>query len=66
MVDDSAAIALTTDAPESWRTHHLRIRAAEFRDAGKAGALVVERCPGLVRVADLGSKAVGSEVLNRM
>ena len=54
--DNSAAIASFTSNNGSWRTRHLRIRAAAARKRIEAGVLQVSCVPGNLQVADVGTK----------
>ncbi|CAE7711468.1 GIP [Symbiodinium sp. CCMP2592] len=56
LVDNSAAVGLCTDAPGTWRTRHLRVRAGALRELVREGVLVIRHIPGLLQKADLGTK----------
>ena len=68
-VDNTAAVNLLTESAGSWRTRHLRLRAAHLR--WRLGRLdwLVESIPGEEQVADIGTKVLSSpklEVLKTM
>ncbi|CAE7319100.1 GIP [Symbiodinium sp. CCMP2592] len=56
LVDNSAAVGLCTDAPGTWRTRYLRVRAGALRELVREGVLVIRHIPGLLQKADLGTK----------
>ena len=57
LVDNAAAVGLCTDAPGTWRTRHLRVRAGALREAVREGQLSVAHIAGALQKADLGTKA---------
>ena len=65
-VDNTAAVSLLTEPSGSWRTRHLRLRAAHLR--WRLGRLdwIVESIPGPVQVADVGTKALTSPRLEEL
>lgn len=65
-VDNSAAVSLLTEAAGSWRTRHLRLRAAHVR--WRLGRLdwLVENIPGLVQLADVGTKSFTAPRLQQL
>lgn len=68
-IDNTAAVSLLTEPAGSWRTRHLRLRAAHLR--WRLGRLdwLVESIPGEDQVADVGTKVLSSlrlEALKKM
>ena len=68
-IDNTAAVSLLTEPAGSWRTRHLRLRAAHLR--WRLGRLdwLVESIPGEDQVADVGTKVLSSprlETLKKM
>ena len=56
-IDNQAAQGLASEAPGSWKTRHLRIRARFLRQEVGAQRLHVMHVPGEMQKADLGTKA---------
>ncbi|CAE7242425.1 RE1 [Symbiodinium sp. CCMP2592] len=56
-IDNQAAQGLASEAPGSWKTRHLRIRARFLRQEVSAQRLHVMHVPGELQKADLGTKA---------
>ena len=56
-VDNAAAIGLAREAPGSWKTRHLRIRAAHLQDAVRLRQLRIAHIAGTYQLADLGTQA---------
>ena len=56
-IDNQAAQGLASEAPGSWKTRHLRIRARFLRQEVGAQRLHVMHVPGELQKADLGTKA---------
>ena len=50
--DSSAALAIVNGSSGSWRTRHLRIRAAALTEAVQQGAIQLQHVPGQSLVAD--------------
>jgi hypothetical protein len=67
-VDNQAAVQLTggTTTSVSWRTRHLRVKAAGLVQAVMNQELKVVHVPGEFQVADLGTKNLSSAVLKRL
>ena len=65
-VDNTAAVSLLTEPAGSWRTRHLRLRAAHLR--WRLGRLdwLVESIPGEEQVADVGTKVLSSPRLENL
>ena len=65
-VDNTAAVNLLTEPAGSWRTRHLRLRAAHLR--WRLGRLdwLVESIPGEEQVADVGTKILSSPKLEAL
>ena len=57
-IDNSAAIVIAHGEGGSWRTRHLRVRAAVLRDRIERKELQVTHAPGDVQLADLGTKSL--------
>lgn len=66
LVDNMAAVNLLTEPAGSWRTRHLRLRAAHLR--WRLGRLdwLVEQVPGAEQIADVGTKVMTSPKLEAM
>ena len=56
LVDNSATVSLCNDAPGTWRTRHLRVRAANLREAVREGRIEIRHIAGVYQKADLGTK----------
>ena len=56
--DSLSAVAILCHDGGSWRTRHLRLRAAYARQAVISGDWLIQHVPGDVMVADLGTKAL--------
>ena len=54
--DFSSALSILISEGESWRTRHLRVRSAFARDCISRGEWCIFHIPGLVMVADIGTK----------
>ena len=54
--DSSSALSILTSEGGSWRTRHLRVRSAFARDCISRGEWCSFHVPGLVMVADIGTK----------
>ena len=65
-VDNTAAVSLLSEPAGSWRTRHLRLRAAHLR--WRLGRLdwLVESIPGEEQVADIGTKVLSSPKLETL
>lgn len=65
-VDNMAAVNLLVESAGSWRTRHLRLRAAHLR--WRLGRLdwLVEQIPGAEQLADIGTKMMSSPKLESM
>ena len=65
-VDNTAAVSLLTESAGSWRTRHLRLRAAHLR--WRLGRLdwLVESISGDEQVADVGTKVLSSPKLETL
>ena len=55
-IDNSAAQGLASEAPGTWKTRHLRVRARFLRQEVAAQRLVISHVPGALQKADLGTK----------
>ena len=67
--DKTAAVALATAKGGSWRTRHLKVRAAHLRHKVEAEEWKVAHKAGLDMVADIGTKALRGDritVLNEL
>ena len=56
--DNTAAVALATSKGGSWRTRHLKVRAAHLRYKTETEEWKVRHLAGLDMVADIGTKAL--------
>ncbi|CAE7888738.1 RE1 [Symbiodinium microadriaticum] len=56
-IDNSAAQGLASEAPGSWKTRHLRLRARFLRQETAAQRLTISHVPGELQKADLGTKS---------
>ena len=68
MLDNTSAISLATtqDKSCSWRTRHLRLRALALREQHLLGTVQVRFCPGNEQLADILTKSLGSQVLEKL
>ena len=55
-IDNAAAQGLASQAPGSWKTRHLRVRARFLRQEVSAQRLVITHVPGSLQKADIGTK----------
>ena len=55
-IDNSAAQGLASEAPGTWKTRHLRVRARFLRQEVAAQRLVIAHVPGALQKADIGTK----------
>ena len=55
-IDNAAAQGLASEAPGTWKTRHLRIRARFLRQEVAAQRLVISHVSGSLQKADLGTK----------
>ena len=55
-IDNAAAQGLASEAPGTWKTRHLRIRARFLRQEVSAQRLVISHVSGCMQKADLGTK----------
>ena len=55
-IDNAAAQGLASEAPGSWKTRHLRVRARFLRQETAAGRLIISHVPGQLQKADIGTK----------
>ena len=60
LVDNMAAINLLTEESGVWRTRHLRLRAHHMRWRITRMDWRVAHCPGLVMIADIGTKPLAA------
>ena len=56
-IDNQAAQGLASQAPGSWKTRHLRIRARFLRQEVNEQRLLLTHVPGDLQKADIGTKA---------
>ncbi|CAE7224366.1 RE1, partial [Symbiodinium microadriaticum] len=56
-IDNQAAQGLASQAPGSWKTRHLRIRARFLRQEVNEQRLLITHVPGDLQKADIGTKA---------
>ncbi len=49
-----------------WRTRHLRVKSAALTEAVEDQATVIKHCPGVVQVADIGTKTLDSVKLQEL
>ena len=61
--DSQAAVSIMTSEGGSWRTRHLRMKAAYARQAILQGLWCLNHMAGLTLVADVGTKAVSASRL---
>ena len=64
--DSQAAVAIMTSEGGSWRTRHLRMKAAYARQAISQGLWCLNHMAGLTLVADVGTKAVSANRLEAL
>ena len=55
-IDNAAAQGLASEAPGTWKTRHLRVRARFLRQEVAAQRLVISHVPGTMQKADIGTK----------
>ena len=55
-IDNSAAQGLASEAPGTWKTRHLRVRARFLRQEVALQRLVISHVPGAMQKADIGTK----------
>ena len=55
-IDNAAAQGLASQAPGSWKTRHLRVRARYLRQEVSAQRLVISHVAGSLQKADIGTK----------
>ena len=60
-VDNSAAITLASEEGGSWRTRHLKVRAASLRQRIQEGWATITHCPGEWQLADGLTKILASK-----
>ena len=58
MIDNNASVSIIVHENVAWRTRHLKIRANVLREQVEQQNLVVKRAPGVVQLADLGTKSL--------
>ncbi|CAE7447103.1 RE1, partial [Symbiodinium sp. CCMP2456] len=56
-IDNAAAQGLASEAPGSWKTRHLRLRARFLRQEVSAQRLTISHVPGDLQKADLGTNS---------
>ncbi|CAE7445196.1 GIP [Symbiodinium sp. CCMP2456] len=56
-IDNAAAQGLASEAPGSWKTRHLRLRARFLRQEVAGQRLTMSHVPGSLQKADLGTKS---------
>ena len=67
LVDNTAALGLASEAPGSWKTRHLKVRARYLRQ--ETGRLQLRHVPGEDQAADMGTKPLAAprlETLKRL
>ena len=64
--DSLSAVAILCHDGGSWRTRHLRLRAAYARQAVVAGEWMIQHIPGEVMIADIGTKALTAARLEHL
>ena len=57
--DNQACVAIVSGPPTSWRSRHLRLRAAALRERLDSGQWTLVHLPGQLLPADLLTKALG-------
>ena len=65
-IDNQAAASLISEPAGSWRTRHLRLRAAHLRWRIQRGDWLTEAIPGGEQLADVGTKVMTSPKLEEM
>jgi KUP system potassium uptake protein len=63
LVDNTACVAIVTSPSTSWRTRHLKIRAAGYVDLVERGVLHLRHVPGATLVADALTKPLATQRL---
>ena len=63
-VDNMPALAILAGDGGSWRTRHLKLRAALTRQAVAAAKWAIQHVPGESMVADIGTKPLTAARLN--
>ena len=58
MVDNQAAVSLSSEGVGSWRTRHLKLRYSWLREKFGARAIEISFVPGSQQRADLGTKSL--------
>ena len=66
LVDNAATVSLCNDAPGTWRTRHLRVRAASLREAAREGRIEIRHITGIYQKADLGTKCFETTRLHEL
>ena len=64
--DSQSALAILTTDGGSWRTRHLRLRAAAARHSIAQGMWVIQHMAGSKMTADIGTKPLASERLKQL
>eukprot|EP00438_Fugacium_kawagutii_P029791 Skav227164 [mRNA] locus=scaffold502:278286:285743:- [translate_table: standard] len=62
--DNQAVVAIVTQDGGSWRTRHLKMRAASAREAVASGRWTLQHQKGETMIADIGTKALSSTRLD--
>ena len=65
-VDNQAAVSLLSEPAGSWRTRHLRLRAAHLRWRLSRADWLTEAVPGSEQIADVGTKPMTAPKLREM
>ncbi|CAE7718310.1 RE2, partial [Symbiodinium microadriaticum] len=65
-VDNSAAITLASEEGGSWRTRHLKVRAASLRQRIQEGWATIVHCPGEWQLADGLTKILASKRMDML
>ena len=65
-VDNSAAITLASEEGGSWRTRHLKVRAAALRQRLQDGWATISHCPGEWQLADGLTKILASRRMDTL
>ncbi|CAE7864522.1 GIP, partial [Symbiodinium microadriaticum] len=65
-VDNSAAITLASEEGGSWRTRHLKVRAASLRQRIQDGWATITHCPGEWQLADGLTKILASKRMDML
>ena len=66
LVDNTACVAIVTSPSTSWRTRHLKIRAAGYVDLVERGVLHLRHVPGATLVADALTKPLATQRLREL